>query len=129
MSPRKKLTVDLVIPVFNEAGIIAQMHARIRAAIGSLPYAFTFIYVDDGSSDSTPDDLAALAKSDRRVTVLALSRNFGHQAALTAGLDASRGDVVVSLDADGQHPPEMIGRMMHNLARSKNGPRGCSTDS
>jgi glycosyltransferase involved in cell wall biosynthesis len=117
MSPRKKLTVDLVIPVFNEAGIIAQMHARIRAAIGSLPYAFTFIYVDDGSSDSTPDDLAALAKSDRRVTVLALSRNFGHQAALTAGLDASRGDVVVSLDADGQHPPELIGQMLDLIAQ------------
>ena len=112
MSPRNKLKVDLVIPVFNEAGILAHTHARLCAALDQLPYAFTFIYVDDGSSDATPDELSALEKSDPRVNVISLSRNFGHQAALTAGLDASRGDVVVSLDADGQHPPEMIGQML-----------------
>ena len=117
MSPRNKLKVDLVIPVFNEAGIVAQMHARIRAAIDSLPYAFTFIYVDDGSSDATAEELSALAKSDQRVRVISLSRNFGHQAALTAGLDASRGDAVVSLDGDGQHPPEMIGQMLDLCAQ------------
>ena len=117
MSPRNKLKVDLVIPVFNEAGIVAQMHARIRAAIDSLPYAFTFIYVDDGSSDATAEELSALAKSDQRVRVISLSRNFGHQAALTAGLDASRGDAVVSLDGDGQHPPEMIGDMLELISQ------------
>lgn len=117
MSPRKKLTVDLVIPVFNEAGVVAQMHARIRAAVDALPYVFAFIYVDDGSSDSTADDLLLLAKFDKRVRVISLSRNFGHQAALTAGLDASRGDAVVSLDADGQHPPEMIGQMLELIAQ------------
>jgi glycosyltransferase involved in cell wall biosynthesis len=117
MSPRKKLKVDLVIPVFNEAGVVTQMHARIRAALDQLLYAFTFIYVDDGSSDATPDELSALEKSDPRVSVISLSRNFGHQAALTAGLDASRGDVVISLDADGQHPPEMIGQMLDLIAQ------------
>jgi glycosyltransferase involved in cell wall biosynthesis len=116
MSPRNKLKVDLVIPVFNEAGVVAQTHARIRAA-DQLLYAFTFIYVDDGSSDATADELSALEKSDPRVRVISLSRNFGHQAALTAGLDASRGDVVVSLDADGQHPPEMIGQMLDLCAQ------------
>jgi glycosyltransferase involved in cell wall biosynthesis len=117
MSPRKKLKVDLVIPVFNEAGVVTQMHARIRAALDQLFYAFTFIYVDDGSSDATPDELSALEKSDPRVRVISLSRNFGHQAALTAGLDASHGDVVISLDADGQHPPEMIGQMLDLIAQ------------
>lgn len=112
MSPRKKLTVDLVIPVFNEAGVVSQMHARLRRVVDKLPYAFTFIYVDDGSSDDTESDLAALAKADKRIRVISLSRNFGHQAALTAGLDASRGEVVISLDADGQHPPEMIPQML-----------------
>ena len=112
MSPRKKLTVDLVIPVFNEADIITQTHKRFRAAVDGLPYAFKFIYVDDGSSDTTDRDLAALSESDKRVRVVSLSRNFGHQAALTAGLDASSGDVVISLDADGQHPPEMIPQML-----------------
>jgi dolichol-phosphate mannosyltransferase len=117
MSPRKKLTVDLVIPVFNEAGVIAPMHARICATVDGLSYTFAFIYVDDGSSDATADDLAALAKSDPRVRVISLSRNFGHQAALTAGLDASRGDAVVSLDADGQHPPELIPQMLDLIAQ------------
>ena len=117
MSPRNKLKVDLVIPVFNEAGIVAQMHARIRAAVDQLLYAFTFIYVDDGSSDATADELSVLMKSDQRVRVISLSRNFGHQAALTAGLDASRGDAVVSLDGDGQHPPEMIGDMLELISQ------------
>jgi len=111
--PRKsKLSVDLVIPVFNEAGVVEQIHQRIRKAIDALPYDFNFLYVNDGSSDGTSDSLAALNKKDRRVQVIELSRNFGHQAALTAGLDASRGDVVITMDSDGQHPPEMIGQML-----------------
>lgn len=117
MSPRRKPTVDLVIPVYNEADVLPRSHARLRAAVDHLPYAFTFIYVDDGSSDGTEALLTALAKSDKRVRVLTLSRNFGHQAALTAGLDASRGEMVVSLDADGQHPPEMIPQMLELLAQ------------
>ena len=117
MSPRKKTSVDLVIPVYNEHSILAQTHARTRKAIDKLPYAFTFIYVDDGSSDDTENDLRAIARSDRRVRVLELSRNFGHQAALTAGLDASTGDVVISLDGDGQHPHEMIGDMLKLISQ------------
>ena len=117
MSPKKKTTVDLVIPVYNEAGVVAQTHARIRAAVDALPYAFAFLYVDDGSSDATLDDLRAIAASDARVRVLSLSRNFGHQAALTAGLDASRAEAVVSLDGDGQHPPEMIGQMLELISQ------------
>jgi glycosyltransferase involved in cell wall biosynthesis len=80
MSPRKKPTVDLVIPVYNEAGVVAQTHARIRAAVDALPYAFAFLYVDDGSSDATVEDLRAIAASDARVRVLSLSRNFGRLA-------------------------------------------------
>ncbi|MBI5933245.1 MAG: glycosyltransferase family 2 protein [Chloroflexi bacterium] len=117
MSPRKKTTVDLVIPVYNEAGVVAQTHARIRAAVDALPYVLAFLYVDDGSSDTTLEDLRAIAASDARVRVLSLSRNFGHQAALSAGLDASRADAVVSLDGDGQHPPEMIGQMLDLIAQ------------
>ena len=112
MSPQKKLTVDLIVPVYNEEGLIAQVHDRIRATVDALPYTFSFIYVNDGSSDATAGDLLAVAKSDKRVHVITLSRNFGHQAALSAGLDASRGEAVVSLDADGQHPPEMIPQML-----------------
>ncbi len=111
MNPQKRnVAVDLVIPVFNEAGVVEQTHARIRAVIDNLPYQFTIYYVDDGSTDGT---LAALTSlGDRRVRVLELSRNFGHQAALTAGLDAARGDIVITMDGDGQHPPEMIPQML-----------------
>jgi glycosyltransferase involved in cell wall biosynthesis len=116
MSPeRKQITVDLVIPVFNEAGVVEQTHARICAVIDALPYDFTIYYVDDGSNDGTPDSLKSLG--DVRVKVLELSRNFGHQAALTAGMDATQGDIVITMDGDGQHPPEMIPQMI-DLVRS-----------
>lgn len=80
--------------------------------VDALPYVFRFIYVDDGSSDGTADTLRAISANDPRVTLLMLSRNFGHQAALTAGMDASQGDVMISLDGDGQHPPAMIPKMI-----------------
>jgi polyisoprenyl-phosphate glycosyltransferase len=112
--PRKsRLSIDIVIPVFNEAGVVEQTYANLCAVIASLPYAFTIYYVNDGSTDSTSESLAALAEKDKRVQVIELSRNFGHQAALTAGIDASRGDLVITMDCDGQHPPELIPDMVN----------------
>ena len=111
-SNKSELTVDLVIPVFNEAGVVEQTYTAICKVIQPLPYTFHIFLVDDGSSDDTPKSLAALAYRDDCISVLTLARNFGHQAALTAGLDASRGDFVISMDADGQHPPEMIPQMI-----------------
>ncbi len=111
--PRKsRLSVDIVIPVFNEAGVVEQTYADLRAVIDPLPCTFTICYVNDGSADGTSKSLAALAKKDRRVQFIELSRNFGHQAALTAGLDASRGDLVITMDCDGQHPPKLIPEMI-----------------
>jgi dolichol-phosphate mannosyltransferase len=112
MSPEHQLTIDLVIPVYNEAGVVEQTYADIRKVIDCLPHKFTIYYVDDGSEDNTPKSLTALAEQDPRIVILEFARNFGHQAALTAGLDASSGDFVISLDADGQHPPEMISQMI-----------------
>jgi len=112
MSPEHQLTIDLVIPVFNESGVVEQTYADICKIIDCLPHEFTIYYVDDGSKDSTVASLAALAEKDKRIVLLELARNFGHQAALTAGLDASTGDFVISMDADGQHPPEMIPPMI-----------------
>jgi glycosyltransferase involved in cell wall biosynthesis len=112
MSPERQLTIDLVIPVYNEAGVVEQTYASICQVIDCLPHAFTFYYVDDGSTDETVDSLLRLAQKDPRIVVLEFARNFGHQAALTAGLDASRGDFVISLDGDGQHPPEKIPEMI-----------------
>ncbi len=110
--PPKKITVDLVIPIFNEDGVIEHTHKRICDVMDSLAYDIRFIYVDDGSSDGTVATLRKIGDNDPRVTLLQLSRNFGHQAALTAGMDASSGDVVITLDGDGQHPPEMIPQML-----------------
>jgi len=112
MSPEHQLTIDLVIPVFNEAGVVEQTYTDICKIIDCLPYQFTIYYVDDGSQDDSAKSLAALAEKDKRIILLELARNFGHQAALTAGLDASSGDFVISMDADGQHPPEMLPQMI-----------------
>jgi len=115
MSPN--LCVAIVIPVYNEIGVVEQSHAQICAIVDELPYQLTFYYVDDGSNDGAEKFLDTLAIKDRRVKIITLSRNFGHQAALTAGLDAARGDMVVSLDADGQRPPEMISQMLELMAQ------------
>lgn len=91
MSVSSPLSVAIVIPVFNEAEVIEQTHSHLRAVIDPLPYQFLIYYVDDGSKDETPCLLRALAKQDPRIRILTLSRNFGHQAALTAGLDHAEG--------------------------------------
>lgn len=111
-SKKRKYKVDLVIPVYNEAGVVEKIHAQIRAAVDNLPHDFRFLYVDDGSDDGTAESLHSVRQADRRVTVLTLSTNFGHQAALSAGIDHSTGDIVISMDGDGQHPPEMIIQMI-----------------
>jgi dolichol-phosphate mannosyltransferase len=113
----KKTTVDLVIPIFNEEGVVEHTHRRICDVIDSLEHDIHLIYVDDGSRDGTVDTLRKIAGDDPRVTLLRLSRNFGHQAALTAGMDASRADVVITMDGDGQHPPEMIPQMLGLIAQ------------
>jgi dolichol-phosphate mannosyltransferase len=112
MISEQRLRIDLVIPVFDEADVIEQIYGKIRTVVDGLPYDFKVLFVDDGSRDGTANSLRAIADNDPRVTILSFSRNFGHQAALTAGLDHSTGDIVISMDADGQHPPEMILQMI-----------------
>jgi polyisoprenyl-phosphate glycosyltransferase len=109
---RKNLRVDIVVPIYNEMGVVEEIHTRIRKVVDTLPYDFRFIYVDDGSSDGTVDLLRKIGDNDPRIIVLQLSRNFGHQAALSAGMQASLGAVIVTMDGDGQHPPEMIPQML-----------------
>ncbi len=106
-------TLDVVVPVFNEAESIRTFHARLRKTLAALPLSrWRVLYVDDGSSDDSGAILEELAAADPEVQVLHLSRNFGHQTALTAGLDHTQADVVVTMDADGQHPPELIPEML-----------------
>jgi polyisoprenyl-phosphate glycosyltransferase len=110
---RKALpSLDLVIPVFNEEAVIEAFHERLAQAIKPYKYQVGILYVNDGSVDKTQQKLLAITKKDARVRVIEFSRNFGHQAALTAGLDHADADFVISLDGDGQHPPELIGQML-----------------
>lgn len=99
--------INVVVPVFNEEQALLVFHKRLMAVLDELPHACKVYYIDDGSTDQTPMALMSLTQ-DERITVVRLSRNFGHQAALTAGLDLADGDVVITLDGDGQHPPEWI---------------------
>jgi polyisoprenyl-phosphate glycosyltransferase len=101
----------IVVPVYNEAGVIGRFHARLLAVLQAHGGNFHIYYVNDGSTDSTQAELQEIA-ADERVTVIELSRNFGHQAALSAGMDLCEGDVMISLDGDGQHPPELIPELL-----------------
>jgi dolichol-phosphate mannosyltransferase len=102
--------LSVVAPVYNEEELLEEFYARVCSALQGV--SFELVLVDDGSSDASPQILDRLASSDPRVRVVYLSRNFGHQTALTAGLDHARGDAVVMLDADLQDPPELIPRML-----------------
>jgi polyisoprenyl-phosphate glycosyltransferase len=99
--------ISVVAPVFNESGTLAELHRRLTLTLTGLD-AYEIVLVDDGSSDGSWDLLLELAARDSRLRLLRLSRNFGHQAALSAGMDAARGDAIVLMDADLQDPPEVI---------------------
>lgn len=105
MNPKK---LSFVIPVYNEAGNIPLLYRELTAVLADLPYTYELIFVDDGSTDTSLSSLKQLAASDARVFYIELSRNFGHQYALKAGLDMADGDCVVSMDCDLQHPPEVV---------------------
>ena len=103
--------ISVVAPVFNERGTLPELHRRLSAVLQELG-EYEVVLVDDGSSDGSWNTLLELAARDPHVRLLRLSRNFGHQAALSAGLDAARGDAVVTMDADLQDPPEVIPKLV-----------------
>jgi dolichol-phosphate mannosyltransferase len=103
--------ISVVAPVFNEHGTLPELHRRLTEVLGPLG-DYEIVLVDDGSSDGSWDALLELASRDAHLRLLRLSRNFGHQAALSAGLDAARGDAIVLMDADLQDPPEVIPQLV-----------------
>lgn len=100
--------ISIVTPVFNEQENIDVFYREVCKSMESLPYEFEIIFVDDGSSDATPAILERLSQQDERVRALLLAHNFGHQVALTCGMDHANGDAVITMDGDMQHPPEML---------------------
>lgn len=110
MSLIKKISV--VIPSYNEEGNISLLIAKLHHVFQNLNYNYEFIFVDDGSSDKTLEILKYLSINDKNVFYIELSRNFGHQNALKAGLDLAKGDCIISMDGDMQHPPELLPEMI-----------------
>lgn len=105
--------VSVVVPCFNEEAVIHATYRRLAEVLGSVPdIEFELVFVDDGSRDRTPTILRALQTSDPRVRAIFFSRNFGHQLAVTAGIEHASGDAVVLIDADLQDPPEVIEEMV-----------------
>ena len=105
-------TVEIIIPVFNEEAGVASFHQRLCSVVDTLPFKFQFVYINDGSKDKTSQVLENLSSTDFRIKVIELSRNFGHQAAITAGIDSADADTVITMDGDGEHPAQMIEEML-----------------
>ena len=104
--------ISIVIPVFNEEPVIERTYERLSAVMEDMPYQYELLFVDDGSSDESLSILDGIADGDERVHLISFSRNFGHQAAVMAGIEYAGGDAVVLIDADLQDPPEVIPQMV-----------------
>jgi len=104
----ENVTFSFVVPVYNEEHVLAEFHRRLTAVAEGLGGTYEIVFVNDGSRDGSAEILAGLADRDSHVRIVELSRNFGHQVAVTAGYDYAGGRAVISLDADCQHPPETI---------------------
>ncbi len=114
-------TLSLVIPIFNEEQIIPELDRRLRAFLADVGQgvgeSWEVVFIDDGSRDRSREMLRELAAREPRYRVIGLSRNFGHQLAITAGIDRADGEAVVVMDADLQDPPEVVRDMLGALAR------------
>ncbi len=108
MEAREAVTITVAVPVYNEVEILPELYRRVREVMEGLGESWELILVDDGSTDGSTELILGLAEQDPRVRPVIFARNFGHQIAITAGLDYSRGRAVVVMDADLQDPPEVI---------------------
>ena len=110
------VTFSIIVPVFNEESVIDEFSKRTLAVMESLGKPFEIIFIDDGSSDATFRKASEWASKSWSIKAIRLSRNFGHQIAITAGIDAASGEAVVVMDGDLQHPPELIPEMVSRWA-------------
>lgn len=108
-----RLLLSIVVPCYNEEQVLRMFYKRTVETVAVLPCECNFLFVDDGSKDGTLDIMKELAQMDARVHYLSLSRNFGKEAALMAGLEHAKGDLIVLMDADLQDPPELLPEMIH----------------
>ncbi len=116
MNSLRNTNVSIVVPLFNEEVAISPLYVRLTQVLTGLDQPYEIIFVDDGSKDRTSEVLSEIHQSDSRVKVITLRRNFGQTAALKAGFDAARGEVIISMDGDLQHEPEEIPAFLAKLA-------------
>ncbi len=108
MNSQDGIRFSIVVPLYNEVASLTPLYVRLTQVMTTLEGRYEIIFVDDGSRDGAPQLLREIYESDSRVKVITLRRNFGQTAALKAGFDAARGDIVISMDGDLQHEPEEI---------------------
>lgn len=113
------MLLSIIIPCYNEEQVIAETYKRLTDVLQKLPHDYELIFVNDGSKDRTLSILQDFSDKDQKVKILAFSRNFGHQCAVTAGLNNCSGDVAVIIDADLQDPPEVIVEMLEIMQREQ----------
>ena len=109
----QKISFSIVVPIYNEFEVLPELYQRVRDVMEGLGESWEFVMVDDGSTDGSTKVIWELAEKDERVQPVVFARNFGHMIAVTAGLDYSRGDAVVLMDADLQDPPEVIPELVN----------------
>ena len=107
--------ITLIIPVYNEEILIEELFKRVRSSMDAINSDYEVILVDDGSTDNTLNALKEINRNDKRFKILTLSRNFGHQAAYTAGLTYAKGNYVAMMDGDLQDPPELLKNMYDKI--------------
>lgn len=112
MSPQDKPLISIVAPAYNEQEVLREFHTRLSAVLDTLPDATEILYVNDGSHDGTLNIIESLYQEDSRVAMVDMSRNFGKEIALTAGLHKTAGDAVIVIDTDLQDPPELIPKLI-----------------
>jgi polyisoprenyl-phosphate glycosyltransferase len=109
--------LSLIIPVYNEGNLIDELINRVLSALDSFIADYEVIFVDDGSTDSCLEKLLAFQRKEPRIKILSLSKNFGHQAAFTAGLEHAGGDILAMMDGDLQDPPELLSEMYRMITK------------
>ena len=116
MNSPNNMGLSIIVPVFNEEASIVPLYVRLTQVLTGLDQPYEIIFVDDGSKDTTPQVLDQIYESDSRIKIVSLRRNFGQTAALKAGFDVARGEIVISMDGDLQHDPEEIPDFIAKLA-------------
>jgi dolichol-phosphate mannosyltransferase len=109
--------ISVIVPLYNEAVNIEALYSALMESLQPLNRLFEIVFVDDGSRDGSFDLVKSLNAKDNRIKGLSLSRNFGHQIALTAGMQHAGGSIIISMDADLQHPPEVIPHLLNEYSK------------